>query len=321
MSAAPGTTSTGFPDRRYLRQQDLRRLRHLTFFARRFVEGRYAGRHASPQRGHSVEFTDYRQYIAGDDINEIDWKVYGRSDKLFIKLFEHQTDLTVNLLVDGSASMGYRGMEVDHRSEPPRTGLDQPSKYDLACLMAAAIAFLAVKQQDNVAFGVSRNGLRHFHRSGGSFFHLDNLLKTMEQVRPAGRADLSDALRDIARRTHRKGLFVLFSDLLEDRDLILDALGIFPHRGSEVIVFHTLHADELRLPDLAEAVFVDSETEERVRLNVDDVAPAYESRLKQFLERWQRGCAARGIAYNLASTSVPYHQTLERYLVRRANLK
>ena len=159
MAEAAPDTAVRFPSHRYLRVEDLRRLRHLFFAARRPVDGRYAGRHASPQRGHAVEFSDYREYAPGDELGDVDWRVYGRSDRLFIKLFEHQTDMTVQLLVDASASMGYAGLDVGSPSRltrlrrparRPGAGLgaaSRASKYDQACLLAGAIAFLAIKQQ------------------------------------------------------------------------------------------------------------------------------------------------------------------------------
>jgi uncharacterized protein (DUF58 family) len=293
--------------------------------------------------------------MPGDEISEIDWKVYGRSDKLFVKLFEHQSDLSVNLLIDASASMDYRGVdrrgsmgesalagsatstssggggdrqswleEVSLTKQKRTTGRDRatiehPSKYDQACLMAAAIAFLVTKQQDRVGFGVAQRGLEHCHRPLGTIAHLNNVLETMERVRPGGEAHLAETLRAVAQRTSRRGLLVVFSDLLEDQDSIMRALAIFTHRGNEVIVFQVLHADELRLPDLASAVFVDSETDQRLRLNVDDVAPAYEKRLNDFLSGWAGACRNRGIDYNLVSTATAYHKAMERYLFGRAN--
>ena len=322
MGEAPHSLD-GPTEHRYLRIADLRRLRHLVFSARRPVEGLYAGRHASPQRGHSVEFNDYREYSPGDEIGDIDWKVYGRSDKLFIKLFEHHTDLSVSLLVDASASMAYRGLRDDGSPRPGGYGADPfrwPSKYDHACLMAAALAFLITRQQDKVAFGVARQGLAAYRQPSAAPAHLQNILQAMAGVAPDGEADLPQAVRALARRARSRGLLILFSDLLEPQQPILQALSMFTQRGSEVIVFHTLHPDELHLPKLAEAVFVDSETAARVRLNVDDVAPEYRRRLKRFLDGWSRAFQARGIDYNLVSTGTPYDQALARYLLRRTSV-
>lgn len=294
---------------RYLRVQDLRRLKNLFFSSRRVVEGQYAGRHSSPQRGHSVEFSDYRQYMPGDEVADVDWKVYGRSDRLYVKLFEHQSDMTVNLLVDASASMGYAGLDGG--------GI---SKFDHACRMAAAVAFLTTRQQDKVSFGLSQDGLKAFHRPHGSFVHLREILDAMEQARPRGEAKLAHALRSMAGRIGRRGLLVVFSDLLEDPEAILNAVSIFSHHGSEVIVFHVLHADEQHLPEMGDALFQDSESGERIALNVDDVRGAYERRLRQFLGTWETAFRGRGIDYHRVSTATEYVRALEGYLYQRASL-
>lgn len=326
---------------RYLRPQDLKALRNVFFASRKPVAGLYAGRHQSPQRGHSVEFNDFREYTPGDEIGDIDWKVYGRSDKLFIKLFEHQSDMTVNLLLDASASMAYRGAAQRAGSlwqtagawlqglgstqrkpvhDADETDLRHPCKYDVACLMAAAIAFLCTKQQDKVSFGIAQHGLQAFHRPGGSFAHLHNILTAMDQSEPAGQADLSDALREMYLRTRHRGLLIIFSDLLEDQQAVIRSLSAFTHRGNEVILFHILHEEELKLPDLDEVIFHDSETSQRLRLNVDDIRVQYDQRLKRLLQSWSAACRAQGIDHNIVSTAVPYNKALERYLFSRARM-
>ncbi|MEM1107549.1 MAG: DUF58 domain-containing protein [Planctomycetota bacterium] len=319
---------------RYLNPAELAPLRHLVFASRRAVVGHYAGKHASPQRGHSVEFQDYRDYTPGDPLGEIDWKVYGRSDKLFIKLFEHQSDMTVNLLVDASASMGYRGLrsmgvgglDKDKRKRrrrlfpSPQAPKPPTSKYDHACAMAAAVAFLVTQQQDKVGFGVAQRGLQHAVRPAGTYPHLHRLTGLMESVRPRGPAQLAAAIHAAARQAKRKGLLLIFSDLEEDPDAVLAALNRYMHRGHEVIVFHTLHADELTLPDLSEAIFVDSESGREVRVDVEDVRAEYDAKMKAQLDRWRRLLTARGVDYNLVSTATPYHEALRGYLFSRASL-
>ena len=342
--AHPASTVGVKTQHRYLRVQDLLRLQHLAFTCQKRIEGQYVGHHASPQRGQSVEFNDYRKYIAGDEVTKIDWKVYGRSDKLFVKRFEHHNDLTVNLLVDASASMDYRGIHVGQELPEGASGgeddsglrplatqspkgptaqdrqiVDHPSKFEQACFIAAAIAFLVTKQQDRIGFGIAQNGLHHFHRPQATSRHLNKLLGTMERVRPRHRANLAESLRALALRTSRKGLLVVISDLLEDVDDIMRALTLFKHRGNKVILFQILHADELHLPNLANAVFVDSETGQRLPLNVADVTPAYEEHLKTFLGGWTDTCRNRGIDHNLVSTATAYHDALQQYLTGRTD--
>lgn len=314
----------------YLNSADLAPLRHLVFASRRAVMGHYAGKHASPQRGHSVEFQDYRDYTPGDPLGEIDWKVYGRSDKLFIKLFEHQSDMTVNLIVDASASMGYRGTGSGDRGpgrqnrggffRTPNPGPRAPSKYDHACAMAAAIAFLVTKQQDKVSFGLAQRGLQQAVRAAGTYPHLHQIVGVMEEAQPRGPANLAATLHAAARQAKRKGLLIVFSDLEEPRDPILEGLARFLHRGHEVIVFHTLHQDELQLPDLSAAMFIDSETGREVRVNIDDIRADYETKIKSQLDGWRKVLTARGVDYNLVSTATPYHEALRRYLFNRASL-
>ncbi|MEM6551097.1 MAG: DUF58 domain-containing protein [Planctomycetota bacterium] len=312
MASSSDTHNLASNQHRYLQVADLRRLRHLFFSSKRVVEGQYAGRHASPQRGHSVEFSDYRQYTPGDELNSIDWKVYARSDKHVVKLFEHQSDMTVHLLIDASASMAYRGVDGDRKRD---------SKFDHACRMAASIAFLTIKQQDKVGLAIAKQGLDAVLPAQGSFTQLNKVLRQMEQTRPTGEADLAETLDGLARRVSRKGVVVVFSDLLEPVDAVLQKLSAFTHRGSEVIVFHVMHADELRLPDtLAEATFEDSETGGRVRLNTDDVRVHYQARMERFLDTWRSAFRSRGIDYNLASTATPYHAVLEDYLFTRSRV-
>ncbi len=293
---------------KYLRLEELRWLRNLQFASRRAVEGQYAGRHSSSQRGHSVEFCDYRQYSQGDEPGDIDWKVFGRSDRLYVKLFEQQSDMTVHIVVDASASMAYAGL-----------GGQGDSKFDHACRMVAAIAFLTTKQQDRASLALAQDAGPSFIRPRGSLRHFCDILRAMEAVKPVGKANLSDVLRQVATSTGRRGLVVLFSDLLDDPRNILDSLSIFTHRGGEVIVFHVLHADELKLPDLQDTVFIDSESGGRIRLNVHDMRKAYKRRMDRFLRVCSGGCRGRGIDYNLVPTSRDYADALSEYLLRRSS--
>lgn len=322
---------------RYLRVQDLASLRNVLFAPRRPIRGQYAGRHASRQRGHCIDFNDYRDYAPGDEVGDIDWKVFGRSDRLFIKLFEHQTDMTVGLLIDASASMDYDGLDphrpvrraqswmgklkaLGTKHDTTRAGpaIDNPSKYDQACLMAAAIAFLTVRQQDRIALAFARRGLHREHDARGGFEQLNHILRATERVRVRGDARLAESIQQYTQRLPRRSLLIVFSDLMEGRDAILDALSAFTTRGGEAIVFHVLHEDELRLPDLPEAVFIDSETGQRVRLNVPDIRDIYESHVRQAADAWRDGLTVRGIDYHPVSTAMHYHEAISDYLFTRA---
>jgi uncharacterized protein (DUF58 family) len=292
---------------------DLRRLEHLLFAPRRIVEGRYAGQYATRQRGQSVEFYDYRQYLAGDDVGHIDWKLFGRSDRLYIKLFEHQSELTVHLLVDASASMDYRG--------EPRGADRGLSKYDYACSLAASISFLIFKQHDRFGFALAQAGLHQPLPADGSMRHLSRILAHMEGTRPHGQASLAEAIGTLTQTTARRTLLVVISDLWDDADATAAALAARGATGGESIVFHVLHPDEVNLPDCEHGLFIDSETQARVRLNVHDLRAAYQARVREHLDIWARRCRSLGVDYVRAQTSQPYYSVLEQYVAARASRK
>jgi uncharacterized protein (DUF58 family) len=297
-------------NRKYFRAGDLRRLAHVAFASRRRIEGLYSGRHETLQRGQSVEFQDYREYIAGDDLAEVDWKVFGRSDKLFVKLFEHQSDMTVRLVVDASASMAFRGCLAGAPTEL--------SKYDQACFLAAAIAFLIAKQNDRAALAFAQGGLVQAPPVADSMARLVNLLLALERRATGAKAGLAEAVKRLMVVSGKRDLLVVLGDLWEDREPILRALSAWRQRGGEVIVFHVLHEHELELPAISGGLFIDSETGERLRLNIADIREAYAEKMSQWRIAWAENAHGRGLDYNLVSTSEPYYKTLEAYFRRRS---
>ena len=298
-------------NRKYFRPEDLRRLSHAEFSSRRAIEGLYSGKHKTFQRGQSIEFRDYRQYLPGDPVNHVDWKVYGRTDKLFIKLFEHQAELTAHLLVDGSRSMVFRGFDVSR---------DDDSKYDCSCRLAAAIGFLIAKQQDRFSFGVASEGLQYLERPGSSIRYLMRVLDSMEKAPPKGTADFPSAIDELIKFSKSKDLLCVFSDLLDFSDEFLKKLKIWQQRGGEIIVFHVLHDDEISLPEgLSDGQFIDSESDEQIRVNVKSVRDQYAIEMAQFIEDCRSQCSSQGFDYNLVRTSDPYTKILQRYFSRRAD--
>jgi uncharacterized protein (DUF58 family) len=317
----PSTSNLGDFRFKHLQQADLRRLEQVLFAPRKVIEGRYAGQYATRQRGQSIEFRDYRPYLPGDDPGAIDWKVFGRTNRLFIRIFEHQTELTVHLLVDASASMAYRGLLGSHG--PPGAA---DSKFDYACRMAASIAFLIARQHDrfSIAYAQSRPGdrdaspLRHYAAPSSSLQRLSALLKTMESVQPAGVGRMAEALQELTRRGGRRDLVVLFSDLLDEPEELAAALAARTRHGGEAVVVQVLHPDELQLPDVELGLFVDSETGARVRLDVAEVRGQYQRRLQAHLDAWSQRCQALGVDYLRAEMSTSYFAILENYLLGRA---
>lgn len=300
---------------KYLRLADLRRLEYLLFAPRRIVEGRYSGQYATRQRGQSVEFRDYREYFPGDDLGNVDWKVYGRSDRLFIKLFEHQSELSVQLLIDASGSMAYRGYGATQRLISPEV---EPSKYDYACSLAASIGFLVMKQHDRFSAAFSQSGLRNYTPPQSTMRHLVGVMRTMERTKAFGKARLAESIDELTRQGTRRSLLVVFSDLLDEPDEVAKALAARAHAGGEAIVFQVLHPDELNLPDIEHGLFIDSETAARVRLNVAEIRQQYQDKIKAFLDNWAKRCLGMGVDYARAVMSEPYYRILERYLIGRA---
>ena len=297
-------------NRKYFRPEDLRRLSHAEFSSRRAIEGLYAGKHKTAQRGQSIEFRDYRQYIPGDPVNHVDWKVFGRTDKLFIKLFEHQTELTAHLLVDGSKSMAFNGIKTNSGD----------SKYDCGCRLAAAIGFLIAKQQDRFSFGVASDGLQYLQRPGGSIRYLMQVLDVMERARPSGLADFPAAIDQLIKFSNSKDLLCVFSDMLDFSDSFLKKLSVWQQRGGEIIVFHILHDEEITLPKaVSSGQFVDSESGEWLRVNVDSIRGKYAIEMNQFIEDCRTQCSRQGFDYNLVRTSDSYTKILQRYFSRRAD--
>jgi uncharacterized protein (DUF58 family) len=313
------------PGTSYLQPEDLRRLKNLLFAARTIVEGYYAGRHRSPFRGHSVEFADYREYAPGDAITDVDWKAYGRSDRLFIKLFEARTDMVVYPLLDASASMAYVGAGapgrfLGRRHAAGSTRTATLSKFEYGCYLIAALAFLAIKQGDKTAVGLFGETLDAYTPPGGTFRHLHRILQMLERAEPVGPTNTANALRNAFPVMRQRGLLVVISDLLEDPGELFAALNLYRHRRFEIILFHVLHEDELSLPETALARFVDSETGQRLTASVPDIRTGYRERIQAHIDALRTGCASRRIDYNLVTTATHYNAVLERYLVNRAAL-
>ncbi|MCC5848537.1 MAG: DUF58 domain-containing protein [Verrucomicrobia bacterium] len=303
---------------RYLSPTDIRALRDLEFHPRRMTHGMFSGRHASPQRGQSSEFSDYREYTPGDEMKNLDWKVLGRSDRLYIKTFEHQAQMDVYLLVDASASMEYgrkgavsAGRLLRKHPEAPDHG-----KIDYACRLAAAIAWLVTRQQDRAGLGIAQRGLLDFLPARGTTPHVFELVDRLDQLHPMHGSGLALALRDLALRLRRRAVILIFSDLMDDgEDEILLELRKARHRGHTLGLFHVLHPHELDLPDFGEVLLTDSEkTSREIRFHAPDIREAYAERIAAYLHRWHEGALSLGVDHLLAPTHRPAPDLLREFL-------
>jgi uncharacterized protein (DUF58 family) len=276
----------------------------LELKARTIVEGLLLGLHRSPFRGYSVEFAEYRQYLPGDDPATVDWKVYARSDRHYVKKFEHDTNVQATLLVDVSASMGYGG----------RLGM---TKLAYASCLAAALAYLLVGQRDAVGLGLFDRAIREYVPPAVKAGQLTRLLVALDHAQPGEVSDMAAALRQVAERIRRRGLVVVFSDLLDDEARVIDGLRLLRARGMEVVVFHVLDADELTFPFERAATFRDVETGEQLLTEPGSVRERYLQGIGALQETYRRELRGAGVDYQLADTSEALDVTLLTWLSGR----
>jgi uncharacterized protein (DUF58 family) len=297
------------PDESYRRFLDpvvVSKLATMELRARLVVEGFVTGMHKSPYKGFSVEFAEHRQYMPGDPLKHIDWKVYGRTDRFYIKEYEEETNLRGHILLDSSASMGY--------------GADSISKLEYGRYLAAALIYLMLKQQDSVGLLVFDEKIREFipPRSNPTQLHL--LLSELERAEPSRETDIGLALHELARRIKRRGLVVLISDLLDDPDKVLPGLKHFRHMKHEVIVFHVLDPREVEFRFDTDATFRDMETGELMTTEPFSIRGDYVRAVEAWMTRLKRECAESRIDYVPIRTSTPYDRALFSYLEKRKRL-
>lgn len=303
---------------------DFSGLEGLLFVARRLVDGLYAGSHASTHAGPGIEFHDYRTYCPGDDPAQIDWKLYGRTDRLFVRRHRWYTDFSAMVMLDCSASMDFAGMEQG-RAENSPTAM---TKLRYGSVLAAAIAFLTVKQADRVGMGMYSDDLVRHRTVGATWSHLHAICRMLETAAPvAGTGDAASGLehgrRLLGRSPRSRGIVVLISDLLEDPTALFSAMNRLRHNRFEVICFQILTPDELDLNESASRrlEMVDLESTEHVRTDVDQIGPRYNELITEHLQSLQQGCADRGVDYNLLRTDQSVIEALQRYLSRRSAMR
>ncbi|MEX0654775.1 MAG: DUF58 domain-containing protein [Phycisphaeraceae bacterium] len=280
----------------------------MELVARQAVEGVLAGRHPSPFHGSSVEYADHRPYTIGDEIRSLDWKLLAKTDKHYVKLFEDQTNLRCNILLDTSRSMSFRGTAGDAQ---------RLSKCDYAAHLAAALGYLMLRQNDAVGLAMFDHQLRHFLPPRSTATHFRHMLERLETTPPHEQSNMGPVMHALAGRLKRRGLVLLLSDLLDDTDAMLHALGHLRHRGHEVIVFHIMDPDELSFPYDRLTRFKDIEGQGTVVANPANVRKQYMERLDAFLNKVKRGCHERDADYVLASTDMPWDRMLNAYLGKR----
>jgi len=292
--------------RKFLSPQFLSKLSRMEMKARLVVEGFLIGLHRSPYHGFSVEFAEHRQYMPGDPIRDIDWKVYAKTDRYYIKEYEEETNLKAYILLDASASMGYSSNEV--------------SKLEYGSYLAAALGYLMLKQKDAVGLAIFDEGMRSYLPPRSARSHLHDLLKDLVRVKPSRTTQVSSTFHQMAERIKRKGLVVIISDLFSEPEDILMGLKHFRYKKNEVIVFHILDPMEKSFAYQREAIFVDMETSEEVLTQPWQIRGEYQREIRDLVQLYKTHCGESRIEYVSMDTSVPLDYALFAYLQKRKRL-
>lgn len=278
-------------------------LDNLEMRARVVVEGFIAGLHKSPKRGFSVEFTDYRHYQQGDDLRHVDWKLYGRSDKLYIKQYEDETNVRCFILLDSSASMAYASGGM--------------SKLEYGRTLASALSYFIMRQKDAVGLITFDDRIRDYIPAKSRQLHLIRILRSLHEVTAGSTTNTVRPLTELAMTLNRKSLVILISDMLEDEQATIKALQQLRAMGNEVIVFHVLDEQELHFNFNESTEFVDMESAETYITSPAAVRNAYLEHLNNYLADCKKRCQSSGVDYCLLNTSQPLDKALASYLAHR----
>lgn len=293
--------------RTYLQPSTVAQLANIELRARLIVEGFITGLHRSPYHGFSVEFAEHRQYQPGDDLRYMDWKLVGRADRYYVKQFEEETNLRAMIAIDSSASMKFSS-----------TG--NISKFQYASYLAAALAYLMIKQQDAVGLALYDKEIRSYLPSRSKRSYIQEILKTLEYAVPSGETGTSAALNLLAERISRRGLVIILSDFFDERESIVNALKHFRHKGHEVIAMQILDPRERDFNFGWDATFKDLETGEEMVTQPYQIRKGYADAMKNYCDTLKRECLQRGIEYILLDVSQPFDTALREYLGKRAKM-
>lgn len=295
--------SDHFPKTSFLDPEVLQKLGDLELIAREVVEGLRVGSHRSQLRGFSTEFAHHRQYAPGDSPRTIDWRVFGRTDRFFTKLYEAETSFDCYLLLDASASMNYASGKV--------------SKLEYAKYLAASLAYIVLKQRDSVGLSIFDSEVRAHvppRSAMGIILQIEQLLR---DIKPTPRSSIAKQLHDIALMMKRRSFVVVVSDLLADADDILAGLDHLRFDGHNVVVMHTLDPYELRFPFEGAWCFEGLEEEEPLTTQADQIREDYLGNLNTWLEKIRNGCMASQVDYTTVETSLPLDRVLSEFFFRR----
>ena len=283
------------------------KLNSLELKARTVVEGFKVGLHRSPYHGFSVEFSEYRQYMQGDPIKNIDWKVYGKSDKFFIKKFEEETNLISHINIDVSASMDYKSEGVI-------------TKLEYASILAASLSYIMIQQQDAVGLSLYSDRIENYIPPKATKINLQTLLKSIDNISASNKTETANCLNSIAEKIKKRGLVIIISDFFDSIDSVLSALKHFHYKKNEVIVFQILDPIEKSFAFGRDAIFIDKETRDEMTTQPHLIQKAYQESMREFISKLKSECLNNRIEYNLIDTTTPFDKALFSYFKKRIRL-
>ena len=282
---------------KYLKPEDIRKLSTYEFAPKYVVEGYLAGRHQSKHQGVSSEFRDYRPYVPGDDIASLDWRIYARTDRYYVRTFEQETNTSCYIMLDSSASMGF--------------GTDL-TKLEYSSFFAAALSYLVTKSDNLVSMQLFDDKIRSYYPLGSTTSHLNNLMHVLESNTPGNQTSLSEALRKSVPLFKRKGSLVVISDFFDDPGAIFAALSQYLHRGFKVYLFHILAPEEIHLSPKGLNHFVDMETNSKLVVHVDSVKKKYNEAITKHIASLRQMSIRRQVEYVTARTDTHYYKLFDR---------
>lgn len=307
--------------RRFLNPEILARIGNLELIAKFVVEGFISGLHKSPYHGFSVEFSQYRQYMPGDDTKHIDWKAYARTDRYYIKQFEEETNLNCYLLLDTSQSMVHPMPEELTADETSDVHTEKLTKLRYSSFLIASLAYFMAKQRDAVGFAYFDDTLHQYIPARSSASHLHTILLTLETLQTAKSTRMGGPLHQIAERLTKRGLVIFISDLYdENQDEVVTGLEHLRYDGHEVIVFHVLAQQEVDFAFDRLLRFVDSENDEEIITTPQAIRESYLNHFDEFINAYRVALRQADIDYNLITTSTPVDVALSSYLAKRQGI-
>jgi len=310
---------------KYLKPSALAKLSNLELKAKMVVEGFMTGLHKSPYHGFSVEFAQHRQYMPGDDLKFLDWRVYARTDKFFIKQYEEETNVKGYIILDISKSMDFSYSKAKKNiplsklfKKKEKASNANITKLEYGSYIAASLAYLMILQRDAVSLATYDTKINKYIPPSSTNANLKTILKELANVHSENATGTAKSLNTLAEKIKRRGIIIIISDLFDNQDEVLKSLKHFRYNKNEVIVFHILDPVELSFIDGNPVRLIDSETKEEIYSRPSEIKNEYVKGMQAFVQRYKNECLKNNIEYTLLSTENPFDIALLKYLNKRA---